>query len=276
MFVKLGYEIVFDLVAPTPMILLLYTYPDRAGWLRTPDLINTDPELPVYEYRDGFGNRCGRIMAPAGRLRLWSEFLAEIERRTNPVFPDAIQHPIEELPADTLQFLLASRYCEVDTLMPTAWELFGHTPPGWARAQAICDWVHNHVRFDYACARPTKTALDVYNEGTGVCRDFQHLAITFCRCLGIPARYATGYLGDHDVPATDGPMDFSAWFEVYLSGEWHTFDARYNTPRVGHVLMARGRDAVDCALTTSFGPADLVKFLVICKEADAPDMMPAG
>ena len=176
--------------------------------------------------------------------------------------PHAIQHPIPDLPLDVLPYLLASRYCEVDRLSDIAWELFGQTPEGWGRAQAICDWVHNHVQFGYEFARPTKSAYDVYEERRGVCRDFTHLALTFCRCMNIPARYATGYLGDIGVQVSPSPMDFSGWFEVYLGGRWYTFDARHNVPRIGRVVMARGRDAVDVALTTSFGSSSLVKFVV--------------
>jgi transglutaminase-like putative cysteine protease len=262
MFIRVGYDIVFDLPAAVPMMALLHTHPDVAPLLRQADTLCTEPELPVHEFIDAFGNRCSRFLAPAGRLRLTGETVVEDDGLPNPINLEARQHAIEELPDECLPYLLASRYCEVDRLGEAAWELFGGIAPGWGRVQAICDWVHNHVTFGYAHARPTKTAYEVYQEGNGVCRDFQHLAITFCRCMNIPARYATGYLGDHGVPASDSPMDFSAWFEAYLEGQWWTWDARYNTPRIGHVLMARGRDATDCALTTSFGVANLEKFVV--------------
>ena len=251
--IRLGYDIVFELRAHTPMLLMLYTHPSRAGDLLKPDHMSLEPSLPVQDYIDTFGNRCGRIVAPPGRLRLFSD-----NQISDCGIPDAVntsarQHAVGELPSDVMQFLLASRYCEVERFCDLAFQLFGQTPTGWPRVQAICDWVHKHVTFGYQFARPTKTAWDVYNERTGVCRDFQHLSITLCRAMNIPARYATGYLGDIGVPAVPMPMDFMAWFEVYLNNQWHTFDARHNTPRIGRVLMAHGRDAVDAALPTSFG-----------------------
>jgi transglutaminase-like putative cysteine protease len=231
-----------------------------------------EPDVPVEEFTDPFGNRAARILAPAGRLRLWGETLVHDSGEPDPRHPEAVEHPVQDLPPETLPYLLASRYCEVDRLGDLAWELFAGAPPGWARVQAVCDWVHNHLRFDYSQARPTRTALEAYQERVGVCRDFMHLAITLCRCLNIPARYATGYLGDIGVPPAPFPMDFSSWFEVFLGGRWHTFDARHNTPRIGRVLMARGRDAVDVALTTSFGVANLQQFVVVTDEvADLPE-----
>ena len=182
--------------------------------------------------------------------------------------PDAQQHEIHDLPDEALKFLLASRYCEVDRMVDLAWQLFGTTPKGWPRVQAICDFVHNHIHFDYMQARSTRTAYEAYHEEVGVCRDYTHLAVTFCRCLNIPARYCTGYLGDIGVPVS-GPMDFSAWLEVYLSGRWYTFDPRNHTPRIGRVLMAYGRDAADVALLTSFGPGQLKQFTVWTDEVDA-------
>lgn len=267
MLIRVGYDLVFNLPEPVPMLLLLYVHPSRSGSLRQPDRVRTEPEVPVEEFTDPFGNRCGRVVAPAGRFRLWNDTLVEDGGAPDPVSPGAGQQPVGDLPPGVLPYLLASRYCEVDRLSETAWQLFGQTPPGWARVQAVCDWVHDHVTFGYPYARPTKTAYDVFTERQGVCRDFMHLAITFCRCLNVPARYATGYLGDIGVPPAPFPMDFSAWFEVYLGGRWHTFDARHNMPRIGRVLMARGRDAVDTALTTSFGAAPLEQFTVWTEEA---------
>jgi transglutaminase-like putative cysteine protease len=182
--------------------------------------------------------------------------------KPDPVALDAVQHPVEDLPDDVLPFLLGSRYCDTDKLSNTAWSLFGNTPPGWVRVQAIVDFVHNHIRFDYQKADDTRTAFDGYTQREGVCRDYAHLAIALCRCMNIPARYCTGYLGDIGIPPVPYPMDFSAWFEVFLSGRWYTFDARHNTPRIGRIVMARGRDATDCALTTSFGRAPLMQFEV--------------
>jgi transglutaminase-like putative cysteine protease len=264
--IRVGYDLVFHFPAPTPLLMLLFVHPSRTGDLLRPDRVRVEPDVPVEEFLDGFGNRCGRLAAPAGRLCLCNDTLVEDSGRSDPVHPEAAQHAAEELPPETLPFLLPSRYCEVDRLSDTAWQLFGETPPGWARVQAVCDWVHSHVEFGYAHARPTKTAFEVFEERKGVCRDFTHLAVTFCRCLNIPARYATGYLGDIGVPPAPFPMDFSAWFEVYLGGGWHTFDARHNVPRIGRILMARGRDAVDVALTTSFGPSNLEQFLVVSEE----------
>lgn len=268
MLIRIGYDIVFDSPAPVPMILMLYTHPSRASTMKKPDQLKLEPNIPVQEYTDGFGNRCSRIVAPAGRLRLWNDAIVEDSGQPDIVNWDAAQHAVPDLPADTLQYLLGSRYCEVDLMNDIAWNLFGQTQPGWARVQAICDWVHSNIRYGYEYARSTKTAYEVYNERTGVCRDFTHLPITFCRCLNIPARYATGYLGDIRVPPVPTPMDFHAWFEAFLDGQWYTFDARHNVPRVGRVLMARGRDAVDVALTTSFGANKLVKFTVWANESE--------
>ncbi len=263
--IRVGYEIKFDLAEETTMVAMLNVYPSRALDLIEPDEVHTDPELPLNYYFDGFGNRCVRIVAPAGPLRLYSSTLVQDSGQPDPVSLTARELPVSELPEEVLSFLLSSRYCEVDRFSNIAYELFGQTNPGWPRVQAICDWVHGKVRFDYSSARPTKTALDVYTERIGVCRDFQHLAIAFCRAMNIPARYATGYLGDIGVPA-GGPMDFSAWFEVYLEDRWWTFDARHNTPRIGRVLMAVGRDASDVAITTSFGNAPLSGFTVVTQE----------
>lgn len=277
MIIRVGYDIVFELPAPTPMVVLLNLHPSRSADLAVPDRILTEPEVPVQEYTDAFGNRCGRLVAPAGVFRFHSTSDVPDSGLPDPVDRSAYQHPVEQLPAETLQFLMASRYCEVDRLTDMAWKLFGTSPAqGWDRVQEVCDWVHSHVRFDYQLTHPSKTAMDVLNEGTGVCRDFQHLAITLCRALNIPARYATGYIPDIGVPV-NGAMDFAAWFQVYLGGQWRTFDARNNQPRIGRILMATGRDAVDVALTTSFGQAILKQFVVISDEitADSPTLVTA-
>ncbi|HWE36419.1 MAG TPA: transglutaminase family protein [Isosphaeraceae bacterium] len=262
MLIRVGFDIGFEVTGRVPMLLLLSVVPERAGGMVRPERLKVEPEVPIETFTDRFGNRASRLVAPPGRLRLWSDGVVEDSGLPDPVEPGARQHPVEELPPEVLPFLLASRYCEVDRLSDIAWNLFGATPEGWPRVQAVCDWVHDNVRFGYEYARPTKTAFDVYNERTAVCRDFTHLAVTFCRALNIPARYVTGYLGDIGIPSQPYPMDFSAWFEVYLDGRWHTFDARHNTPRIGRVLMARGRDAVDVALTTSFGTTRLAHFIV--------------
>jgi transglutaminase-like putative cysteine protease len=262
MLIKIGYELIFNLPAPASMLLMLYTHPSREADLREPQKILTEPALPIEQYIDSFGNRMGRLAAPAGRIRLTYDNLVRDSGLPDAVSPQARQLNAAEAPPEVMQFLLASRYCEVDRMGDIAWQLFSSTPPGWPRVQAVCGWVHNHVEFGYAYARNTRTALEVYQEQKGVCRDFTHLTITLLRALGIPARYATGYLGDIGVPISPEPMDFSAWLEVYLGGQWHTVDARHNMPRIGRILMARGRDAVDVALTTSFGAATLEKFTV--------------
>jgi transglutaminase-like putative cysteine protease len=272
MLIRVGYEIIFSTSKPVPMLLLLSTHPSRSGHLRQPDCLTIEPICPREVILDSFGNWCTRVVAPAGRVRFFNDTVVEDFGEPDAVCPGAVQHAVEDLPADTLPYLLASRYCEVDRLCEVAWQLFGGKRPGWPLVQAVCDWVHANVRFDYASARPTKTAYDVFTERVGVCRDFTHLAITFCRCLNIPARYATGYLGDIGVPLAEAPMDFSAWFEVFLGGRWHTFDARHNTPRIGRILMARGRDAVDAALATSFGPNVLEKFTVWTIEVASTDL----
>ena len=264
--IKVGYELVYDCPQPTPMLLMLNIHYTRASDIVVPDHLVTDPSLPITAYRDGFGNWCSRIVAPKGVTRISTSAVVRDSGKPDPVVPTARQHSLEELPEEALVFLLASRYCETELLSDIAWKLFSGTEPGWNRVQAICDFVHNHIKFDYMQARATRTAFEAYNEKVGVCRDYAHLALTFCRCMNIPARYCTGYLGDIGVPPPYGVMDFAGWFEVYLGGQWYTFDARNNTPRIGRVLMARGRDAVDVALSTTFGPATLTGFKVITDE----------
>ncbi len=266
MIIRIGYDLTFNFVQPTSMLLLMNTHPSEAHRLQGPDHPRAEPDVPITEFTDWFGNRANRLIAPAGRIRLWNETTAEDSGLPDRIRVEARQHPIDELPDECLQFLLGSRYCEVYEMLPIAWELFGDTEPGWDRVQTICDWVEDHITFGYRFARPTKTAMNVYHERNGVCRDFTHLAVTFCRCMNIPTRYCNGYLGDIGVPPDVNPMDFNAWFEVYLGGRWHTFDARHNEPRIGRVLMARGRDAVDIAMTTAFGSNTLEKFVVMTEE----------
>jgi len=265
--IRLGYDIQFEMPSAAAMIAMLRVHPSRAAHLRYPDWVQTDPQVSINEYTDSFGNVCSRFVAPAGMIRLFSSTVIEDSGELDAANFQAAQIPVQDLPPEVLRFLLASRYCEVDRFSDTAQSLFGQTQPGWQRVQAICSWVHQAVTFGYHLARPTKTALDVYTERGGVCRDFQHLAITFCRCMGIPARYATGYLGDIGVPPDNAPMDFAAWFEAYLGDRWWTFDARHNKPRIGRVLIATGRDAADVAITTSFGVALMKSFTVITDEA---------
>lgn len=265
MLIRLGYDIQFDIPAPAPMVAMLHVHPSRTADLRAPDELQITPAAPIDLYRDSFGNVCSRFVAPAGQLRLYNSTLIEDSGEPDAVNPSARQAAVQDLPPEVLRFLLASRYCEVDKLMNVAGTLFGSTEPGWPRVQSICDWVHANITFGYPFASPTMTAQDVLTDRRGVCRDFQHLAITFCRCMNIPARYATGYLGDIGVPLTP-PMDFSAWFDAYLDDRWWTFDARNNVPRIGRVLMATGRDAADVAITTSFGTAWLKNFTVVTDE----------
>jgi transglutaminase-like putative cysteine protease len=272
MLIRTGYDIRYETDVATPLMAMLSLHPSRNRDLRTPHRIVTHPEVPMYNYTDAFGNVCTRLTVPEGGLTLRCDFVIEDSFQKDPYSPDAIQHPVEDLPDDVLVYLLGSRYCETDRLSDTAWSLFGHVPPGWERVQAIVAFTHNHIEFGYHHARPTKTAWDAHQEQQGVCRDFAHLAITLCRCMNIPARYCTGYLGDIDIPPIPGPMDFSAWFDVYLGGGWHTFDARHNKQRAGRLLMARGRDATDTALTTTFGPARLAGFHVHTDKVEAVDL----
>ena len=249
-----------------PLILMLEVHPSRAGDLHELDIPRTDPFVRLDRYYDNFGNRCCRLIAPPGDIRLYAETTINDSGLPDEVVPYAIQHEVADLPYETLQLLQGSRYCDTQLLSNDAWRLFGWTAPGWSRVQAICDFVHQHLRFDYQMARSTRTASEAYNERVGVCRDFAHLAITLCRCMNIPARYCTGYLGDIGVPAVPDPMDFSGWFEAYLGGRWYTFDARHNVPRIGRVPIAYGRDAADVAISTSFGTSLLLNFNVVTYE----------
>ncbi|MBX9567937.1 MAG: transglutaminase family protein [Candidatus Obscuribacterales bacterium] len=272
MFIRVGYDIVLDFPAPTTMTLLLHVLPEFEQYLRAPERLVVEPIVPVSEFIDSFGNHCARLVAPAGKFRMHNDTVIEHSGGTEPEFPDAKQHSVDELPTECLQFLLPSRYCEVDRFNQIGEELFGKTAPGWARVSAIRDWVHSNVEFGYQYASNTKTAWDVFHDRKGVCRDFTHLAITLCRVMGIPARYATGYLGDIGIPPVDCPMDFSACFQVYLGGRWHTWDARHPIRRIGWILMATGRDATDCAITTTFGLHTLEKFQVWADEVPTPEL----
>lgn len=260
--IRIGYELIYDCPQPTPMILTLNVHFTRVPDLIIPDHLITDPPVPLTAYRDSFGNWCTRIVAPSGQLRLFTDAVVRDTGQPDVFVPQARQTPVEELPDETLLFLLGSRYCETDHLSEIAWQLFGKSPTGWARVQAICDFVHRHFTFGYEHARCTKTAWESFNEGAGVCRDYAHLAIAFCRCMNIPARYCTGYISDIGKPPPYGPMDFAGWFEAYLDGHWYTFDPRNNIPRIGRVLIARGRDAADVAISCTFGPNTLKSFKV--------------
>ena len=272
--IRVGYELIYDCPQPTPMMLMLNIHHSRAPDILVPDRLTTIPVIPFSTYRDGYGNWCTRLVAPTGRLRIASAALVNDSGEPDIVATYAQQHSIQELPEEALIFLLGSRYCDTEKLSDVAWNLFGQTPPGWGRVQAICDFVHNHISFGYEHARPTRTAWEAFNDRRGVCRDYAHLAVALCRCMNIPARYCTGYLGDIRIPVVPGPMDFSGWFEAYLGGRWYTFDARNNVPRIGRVLMARGRDAIDVAIATTFGPNTLLSFKVWTDEVMMADVAP--
>jgi len=260
--IRVGYELVYSFPQPTPMILTLSVHYSRASDMVRPDHMIIQPSVPMSSYRDSFGNWCTRLVAAQGRARITSEAVLNDTGQPDIVAPTAMQIPVQALPQETLIFLLGSRYCETDRLTETAWKLFAQAPTGWGRVQAICDFVQRHITFGYEYANPMKTAWDVYNERRGVCRDYAHLAIALCRCMNIPARYCTGYLGDIGLPPPYAPMDFAGWFEAYLGGTWYTFDPRNNVPRIGRVLIAQGRDAADVAITTTFGPNTLESFRV--------------
>jgi transglutaminase-like putative cysteine protease len=264
--IRVGYELGYSCPQPTPMIVTLSIHYTRVSDIVKPDHLILTPSIPITAYRDSFGNWCSRLVAPPGRLRLSADAVVNDSGQPDLVVPGAQQHAVQDLPEESLIFLLGSRYCETDLLSEIAWQLFANSPTGWGRVQAICDFVHHHIVFGYQHASPTKTAWQVFHERKGVCRDYAHLAIAFCRCLNIPARYCTGYLGDIGVPPVNAPMDFAGWFEAYLGGSWYTFDARNNTPRIGRVLIARGRDAADVAISTTFGPTTLQSFRVWTEE----------
>ena len=265
MLIKIGYDGSDTAAAPTPMVVMLSVHPSRVADLVEPENIVCDPPTPLHYYHDSFGNWCGRLVIPPGKLTLSNRATVRDSGLPDVVMPDAQQIPVENLPDE--HFVFAGQpLLRMDRMIDIAWSLFKDTPMGWGRVQAICDYVHNHLTFGYQFAAPTKSAHDVHAERRGVCRDFAHLAVTLCRCMNIPARYCTGYLGDIGVPPEDSPMDFSAWFEVYLSGRWFTFDARHNTPRIGRILMGRGRDAADVPLSTGFGYTELSGFKIYTDE----------
>jgi transglutaminase-like putative cysteine protease len=268
--IRFGYQLEFNCPQPTPMILMLHAHPTRIHDLLRPDNMRLYPHIPIRIYHDSFGNTCTRIEAPAGRITISTDAVITDSGLPEPVCPSAQEHAVSALPEDTLVYLLGSRYCETEQLMEDACRLFGQIKPGWGRVQAICDFAHEHVKFGCHHVRPCKTAWDAYSEQQGVCRDFAHLAITLCRCLNIPARYCTGYLGDIGVPVSDARMDFAGWFEAYLGGSWHTFDPRNNQRRIGRILLARGRDAADVAISTTFGDNSLEVFRVWTDEVKEP------
>ncbi len=265
MLIRFGYEMIFTCTAPTEMVCLLDVHDDRQADIRTPATVVTSPTVATHTYRDLFGNICRRFKAPAGDMMIRSDGVIEDSGELDLFDPDAREVAVGDLPDECLGFLMGSRYCETDKLSQTAWDLFGQIAPGWGRVQAICDFVNNQISFDYMNASSTRGAVEIYHGRIGVCRDYAHLAITFCRCMNIPARYVNGHLGDIGVPVVD-PMDFSAWIEVYLGGpgggKWITFDPRNNKRRIGRIVVARGRDAADIPLVNSFGPHVLKAFNV--------------
>jgi transglutaminase-like putative cysteine protease len=265
MLMRFGYDITVSCAQETPMICMMSVRDELREDLRVQSAMATSPSVPTTVYRDLFGNLCRRMVAPAGTFNVRSDCTIEISGLPDPVQPWLQYTPIADLPDDVLIYLLGSRYCETDRLSQIAWDMFGHIAPGYAQVQAICDYVHNHIRFNYQNARFTRTAYEAWQEQTGVCRDFAHLAVTLCRCMNIPTRYVNGYIPDIGVPVT-GPMDFAAWMQVYLDGGWHTFDPRNNVPRIGRVEVAYGRDAADVPLIHSFGPHLLNKFTVWAEE----------
>ncbi|ACK50518.1 transglutaminase domain protein [Methylocella silvestris BL2] len=268
MLIRYGYDLVFQCFQPTLMVCLLDSHQEYDYRVRFKSPFFTTPSIATQTYYDTFGNCVRRFVAPAGDLAISRDFVIEDSGLADGYEQVAQEVPLEFLPSETLVYLLGSRYCETDKLGDIAWQLFGSTPRGWPRVKAICDFVMNHLTFGYQYARSTRTAFEAYNERVGVCRDFAHLAVTFCRCMNIPARYANGFLGDIGVPPDPAPMDYNAWFEVYLDGRWITFDARHNTPRIGRITVARGRDATDIPLATSFGPHILKRFKVWTEEVD--------
>jgi transglutaminase-like putative cysteine protease len=274
---RVGFELVFACSQPTPMLLMLNTHASHVNAVILPDRLRVDPPLPLTQYHDSFGNLCSRLVTPSyGFLTLSTEALLDVPGSPESPPLDNYQSAVERLPDECMQFLLGSRYCETDLLSNVAWQMFGGTPLGRPRVQAICDYVHRHVTFDYQQARATRTAFETFNEGVGVCRDYAHLAVALCRAMNIPARYCSGYISDVGLPPPYAPMDFCAWFEAWLGGRWQTFDPRNNAPRTGRVLMARGRDATDVALSNAFGPAPLVKFNVVCQPGEATTLVGSG
>ncbi len=267
MLIRFGYDITISCAQETSVICLLSMRDERRSDLRRPEEFSLTPAIHHAQYHDQFGNVCRRFTAPAGPLRIWGDGIVADHGLTDPVDLSAKETPLSDLPSDVLVYLLGSRYCETDKMSQIAWDMFGHLPHGWSRVQAICDYVHNHITFNYQNARNTRTAYEAWQEQTGVCRDFAHLGLTLLRCMNIPARYVNGYLGDIGVPVRL-PMDFSAWIEVFVGGRWMTFDPRNNKPRIGRVKVAQGRDAADVPLIHSFGPHLLQEFKVWCHEVE--------
>ncbi len=273
--IRAGYDIAFNCVQQVPILLLLSVHPSRQRDLLTEHVIRFSPDVEARDFRDAFGNICTRLVSPPGILEVRNEFLISDTGLPDEVNYQAEQWPVGDLPDEALIYLLGSRYCDTQKLLDHAWSMFGGIH-GWQRVQAICNYVHDRIEFGYHHARCDRTASEGHEERIGVCRDFAHLAVTLCRCMNIPARYCTGYLGDIGVPRDPAPMDFSAWFEVFLAGRWYTFDARHNHPRIGRIVVARGRDAADVAISTAFGSAALTRFNIITEEVVCQDQLQAA
>ena len=266
MLIQAGFEIAFTCPAPAPMLLQVHVRPEREHDLEMPERLYTTPHTPYSTYVDSFGNRCTRLVAPTGTFKLSNLFRIRDSGVQETLPWGGRQALVNDLPDATLVFLLGSRYCDTDRLATLAWKLFGKIEAGWPRVHAILDYVHDRITFGYQHANAERTASQCHRDKIGVCRDFAHLVITLCRCMNVPARYCTGYLGDIGVPANPAPMDFSAWADVFLDDKWHAVDARHNVPRIGRIVMAHGRDATDAAISTAFGTAELVHFKVVCDE----------
>jgi transglutaminase-like putative cysteine protease len=266
--IRAGYDIAFHCQQETPMVLMLSVHPSRQADLLSEHIVRLSNDIASRDYVDSFGNVCTRLVAPPGLFEVRNQFLIRDSGLPDEAAPHARQLAVDELPDDTLRYLMGSRYCDTQKLSELAWSLFTGIEGGWQKVQAICDYVHDHLEFGYHHARCDRTASEGHAERRGVCRDFAHLAVTLCRCMNIPARYCTGYLGDIGVPRDPAPMDFSAWFEAYLGGRWYTFDARHNHPRIGRIVIARGRDAADVAISTGFGFTELVRFSVVTEEVE--------
>lgn len=268
MLIRIGHEITIEAEQDTPLICLVTPHVARHGDFTGPELVQTDPQVPVHSYFDLYGNICRRMIAPAGRFTLRGDVTLHDSGQQDPADEAAAEWPVEALPDDVLLYLNGSRYVETDLLSQEAWDRFGNLEPGWNRVGQVVDYVHQRLRFDYQQACATRTAADANRECVGVCRDFAHLALGFLRALNIPARYVNGYVGDIGVPPVPDPMDFAAWIEVFLGGRWWTFDPRNNQRRIGRVVVARGRDATDVPLLNSFGQHRLEEFTVWCHPVD--------
>jgi transglutaminase-like putative cysteine protease len=268
--IRYGFDIALELSQPSTILAMMDVHSDFRDRIAKETELELSPAMTAERFVDSRGNIVRRLHAPAGAASLRLKGVFRCEGREDEVDEAANTVAASTLPPETLPFLLPSRYCESDLLSDFAWANFGAISGGWAQVQAICNFVHQRLRFNYPEARPTRTASEALVEGVGVCRDFTHLAVALCRCLNIPARYCNGYLGDIGVPPDPASMDFNAWFEAFLGGRWFTFDARHNQPRIGRILISRGRDAADIPMITTFGSHALTRFTVVTEEIKEP------